>query len=361
VSVLKFVRCRHCGMPHEADTERCPQTGELLPAAVKLAERRAALAQLEGKLVEGRYRVIEEIGEGGMGRVYRARNEVLENEVALKVLHDTLQGDSTARRRFEREGFVGGALSHPNLVRLFDGGVLPDGRPYLVMELLKGESLTERLARERFMAVSDAVFVTELVLRGLAATHDMAIVHRDVKPDNIFVTDTLAGIDSVKLIDFSVSKFVEEATRVSYDGEVLGTAAYLAPEQAMGQRDLDHRVDIWAIGVVLYEMLTGNTPFLQGSLIETVTQILHHEPPPPSYVRPEVHPQIDEIVLRAIRKNRIERWPTALEMIDALKEAGTHDTWRPDVMQVESSELEPLSDSGVDAPSTDSLDDTLPQ
>ncbi|MCB9594427.1 MAG: serine/threonine protein kinase [Sandaracinaceae bacterium] len=358
MSLQQFVRCTFCGMPHEAALERCPITGDELPAARRLAERRARMTQLEGKLVDGKYRLHELIGEGGMGLVYRAVNELLENEVAIKVLHDSLQEDSAARRRFEREGFVGGALSHPNLVRTYDGGLLPDGRPFLVMELLKGEALTERLEREGPMTVPDTVFVAEHVLRGLAATHDQAIVHRDVKPDNIFLRNQLAGIDSVKLIDFSVSKFVEEATRVSVDGEVLGTAAYLSPEQAMGQRNLDHRVDIWAVGVVLYEMLTGEPPFLEDNLIDTVTAILHRDPPAPSRYRPDVHPGLDAIILRALDKNRLERWPTALSMIEALRDAGGSDTWRPmedpDFTTAER-EMPPVLDE------PESLDDTLPR
>ena len=357
MTFLKFVRCRHCGMPHEATAERCPTTGGFLTAVKRLQEREARIAALEGKLIEGKYRVIELIGEGGMGRVYRAQNQVLENEVALKVLHDTLQEDTAARRRFEREGFVGGALSHPNLVQLYDGGVLPDGRPFLVMELLKGEPLTHRLEREVTLSIADAIFVAEHVLRGLAATHEMAIVHRDVKPDNIFLREELIGIDSVKLIDFSVSKFVEEATRVSIDGEVLGTAAYLAPEQAMGQRDLDHRVDIWALGVVLYEMLVGVPPFLEDSLLDTVTAIVHRTPPLPSEARFDIHPSLDALVMRALSKDKHERWPGAMEMIEALRSVGGSDTWRPP--------HEPEFDSVEQthpafAPEADSLDETLP-
>ncbi|MCA9609137.1 MAG: serine/threonine protein kinase, partial [Myxococcales bacterium] len=255
-------------------------------------------------------------------------------------------------------GFVGGALSHPNLVRTYDGGLLPDGRPFLVMELLKGESLTARLRREKQLSVAAAVFVAEHVLRGLAATHDQAIVHRDVKPDNIFLRDELAGIDSVKLIDFSVSKFVEEATRVSVDGEVLGTAAYLAPEQAMGQRNLDHRIDIWAVGVVLYEMLVGETPFLEDNLIDTVTAILHREAFPVSRVRPEVHPAVDTVIATALAKNRMERYPTALAMIDALREAMVSDTWRP-LEDPELTTAEHEMPNLIEEP--DSLDDTLPR
>lgn len=349
-------------MPHEATAERCPSTGEVLTAAKRLHEREARMAALEGKLVEGKYRVIEMIGEGGMGRVYRAKNQVLENEVALKVLHDTLQGDTAARRRFEREGFVGGALSHPNLVQLYDGGVLPDGRPFLVMELLKGEPLTDRLEREVTMSIADSIFVAEHVLRGLAATHEMAIVHRDVKPDNIFLRRELAGIDSVKLIDFSVSKFVEEATRVSIDGEVLGTAAYLAPEQAMGRRNLDHRVDIWALGVVLYEMLAGVPPFLEDSLIDTVTAIVHREPLRPSEIRPDIHPSLDELVMRALSKEREGRWPGAMQMIEALRDVGGSDTWRPPFEPEFDSvdETNPEIDKPDYVVETDSLDETLP-
>lgn len=357
MSLQQFVRCTFCGLPHEATLEYCPVTGEEMPAARRFAERRARMAQIEGKLVDGKYRVHELIGEGGMGVVHRAVNEALDTEVAIKILHDSLQADSAARRRFEREGFVGGALSHPNLVRTYDGGLLPDGRPFLVMELLRGEPLTQRITREKQLLVADAVFVAELVLRGLAATHDQAIVHRDVKPDNIFLRPELAGIDSVKLIDFSVSKFVEDVTRVSVDGEVLGTAAYLAPEQAMGQRDLDHRVDIWAVGVVLYEMLVGAPPFLEDTLIDTVTAILHREPPLPSRVRPDVHPALDGAVMRAIAKSRHERWPTALAMIAALREAGGSDTWRP-VEDLELSTAEQDMPSLTEEP--DSLDDTLP-
>ncbi|KAB2963049.1 MAG: serine/threonine protein kinase, partial [Thermoanaerobaculia bacterium] len=231
----------------------------------------------------GPYEIVALVGAGGMGEVYRARDTRLGRDVAIKVLPAAVAADPERLRRFEREARSTAALSHPNVLAIHDVG-LHEGVPYLVEELLEGESLAERLVRGP-LPVPEAVRVGVEIARGLAAAHGKEIVHRDLKPGNVFLT----ADGTVKLLDFGLAKLVAraaspatiaEATTAAPStelGVLLGTASYMAPEQARGQA-VDPRADVFAFGVVLYEMLAGRRPFQGATTTETLAAILRDEP-----------------------------------------------------------------------------------
>lgn len=262
--------CPECGSVNPVQITRCLVCDDPLPKEIE-------------DLIDGRYRTLKELGRGANGVVFAAFDVALRRQVALKFLAPQLVKKPRAVKRFQREASALASIRSDHVAQVFSFGI-EKGAMFFAMELVLGRSckkiIEQQTANDEWIPVHRALVILIEMSRGLSAVHSAGIVHRDVKPDNIFLRDELAGIDSVKLIDFSVSKFVEEATRVSVDGEVLGTAAYLAPEQAMGQRNLDHRIDIWAVGIVLYEMLVGEPPFLEDNLIDTVTAILHREVPP---------------------------------------------------------------------------------
>lgn len=305
-------RCAHCGLAHERAHAVCPFTGR--PMA---DDAGSAGDGLVGAIIDGRYRVEAVIGRGGMGVVYRATNLRVDKPVAIKVL--TSGSGPTAASRFSREARAAARVVHENVVGIYDVGVLADGAPYIALELLEGESLEARIAREGALDPAQAVNLVSQLLSGLEAVHESGAIHRDVKPANVFLARTSEG-ETVKLLDFGLSRSDEE-TRLTQPGEVLGTPSYLSPEQARGLPDLDARVDVWAAGVVFYEMLTARPPFDGGSLVETVTRLLTVDAPAPSSVRPDLPRQLDAVVALALEKERERRFATAAAMRVALARA----------------------------------------
>ena len=286
----------------------------------------------------GPYRVLEKLGEGGMGEVYRARDARLGRDVAIKVLPAEFatdpdpsagSGSSRARsrddrlRRFEQEARAASALNHPNILVVHDIGS-HDGAPYLVEELLEGESLRDRL-RAGALPVRTAVDLAVQMAHGLAAAHEKGIVHRDLKPENLFVTRD----GHVKILDFGLAKLVERppgpagaadaSTRADQTraGMVLGTVGYMAPEQARGQA-VDHRADIFALGCVLYEMLSGKRAFAGATAADTLTAILSKDPAPLSGVGVSLPAGLQGIVRRSLEKRPEDRFSSAHDLALAL-------------------------------------------
>ena len=231
----------------------------------------------------GRYEIRSKIGEGGMGEVYRARDEKLNRDVAIKVLPSDLSENAERLHRFEQEAQAAGALNHPNILAVYDVGV-HERAPYVVSELLEGETLRE-LLDERQPATRKSIDYALQLAHGLGAAHEKGIVHRDIKPDNIFIT----GDERVKILDFGLAKLAQPTAeglaqteiatrRVRTDpGTVMGTVGYMSPEQVRGQA-VDHRTDIFSFGAVLYEMLSRRRAFRGDSAIETLNAILKEEP-----------------------------------------------------------------------------------
>ncbi|HSO24901.1 MAG TPA: serine/threonine-protein kinase, partial [Chondromyces sp.] len=271
----------------------------------------------------GRYEIVARIGAGGMGEVYRARDTRLGREVAIKVLPSEFAEDPDRLRRFEREARATAALSHPNILAVHDVGT-HDGAPYLVEELLQGESLQDRLASGS-LAHGEALRIAGEIAKGLAAAHDKGIVHRDLKPGNVFLTRG----GTVKVLDFGLAKLLPavastEAETVSRSadattalGGVLGTLAYMAPEQARG-RPVDQRADVFAFGVVLYEMLTGERPFRGATGTDVVAAILKDEP---AALPAAVPPPVAAVVARCLAKDPDLRYQSAGEIRAALEAA----------------------------------------
>ena len=270
---------------------------------------------LNGRILDGRYQLGSLLGVGGMASVYLATDRVLERQVAVKVLSPPYAQDPVFVERFGREARAAAQLSHPNIVAVFDSGTDAD-QPYLVMEYVPGESLAQLLHRQGRLAPRRAVELAIQVCAALAAAHAQGLVHRDVKPANVLV-----GPDGqVKVTDFGIVK-AAAATTLTGTGTVLGTAAYLSPEQAQGH-PVDARSDLYGLGCVLYELLCGTPPFGSGadrSAVAIATRHLSEPPEPPSARNPQVDPALDQVVLTALAKDPAQRYQGAVELQHALQ------------------------------------------
>jgi eukaryotic-like serine/threonine-protein kinase len=271
---------------------------------------------LEGRILDGRYRLGSLLGVGGMARVYLASDRVLERPVAVKVLSPPYAQDPVFVERFRREARSAARLSHPNIVAVFDSGADAD-QHYLVMEYVPGQSLAELLASRGRLAPRWAAGLGAEVCAALAAAHTQGLVHRDVKPANVLVGDD----GRVKVADFGIVKAAATAT-LTGTGTVLGTAAYLSPEQAQGG-PVDARSDLYSLGCVLYELLCGRPPFgsgADGSPVAVATRHLHQPAEPPSARNPLVDASLDAVVLTALAKEPAQRYQSAIDMQDALEQ-----------------------------------------
>ncbi len=261
-----------------------------------------------------------------MGQVFEAIHTGLNRRVAIKVLHKNASKKNGLVERLEREAKASAAVGHVNIVAVTDFGV-HDDMPFMVMEYLEGESLLDRLERAKRLQVEDAAFVIGQILSALSAAHAAGIVHRDLKPENVLLVKRGDQHDLVKLLDFGISKVMNESTPgrpLTREGMVVGTPFYMAPEQAMARADVDGGADIYSAGVMLYEMLTGRLPFDAASESEVLMKICRREeePPWPSELDSSLPPELDSIVVRALAFNRADRYPTAGQMLDALRPFG---------------------------------------
>jgi eukaryotic-like serine/threonine-protein kinase len=274
-----------------------------------------------GRVIGDKYGVTGLIGEGGMGAVYEAEHLAIGRLVAVKVLHPRHAQKRDASTRLHHEARVAGTIGHPNICEIYDIGRLDDGSPYLVMERLHGESLAERIQREGWVRHSDLSEIMVQVLSALVVAHEKGIVHRDLKPDNIFLSQRAGMPPIAKLLDFGISKadhIEDTAIGLTKTGMVMGTPYYMAPEQARGDRTLDHRVDLWAVGVVLYEALSGRRPFVARNYNALLVQILTSKHRPLKEIKPEVPGGLCEIVDKALSKMREDRYQTAREFQEQL-------------------------------------------
>jgi eukaryotic-like serine/threonine-protein kinase len=257
---------------------------------------------VDGRCLVGRYRVGALLAAGGMGEVWAARDLLLDRPVAVKVLGGALAGDGRSAERLRREARAAGRLDHPNIARVLDLGE-QDGRPYLVMELLEGESLAARIDRAGPMAPAEAARVVAAVADALQAAHAAGVVHRDVKPGNVFLTS--AG--EVKVLDFGIASAAGEPDLTT--GDLLGTAAYLAPERALG-RPATPAADLYSLGVVLYELLAGRRPFQGGSDVELAMAQVNARPAPLALVAPATPPALAAACEHALAKDPAARPPS---------------------------------------------------
>jgi serine/threonine protein kinase len=276
---------------------------------------------LVGTLVADKYRILRKLGQGGMGSVYLAEHVVIEKRIALKVLAPQLALRDELVARFLLEARSASRVGHENIIDISDFGQSSDGLVYIAMELLDGRNLGDVVRGQPAMAWKDARDIILQICRGLAAAHDKGIVHRDMKPENIFLVEHLGQPGFVKILDFGIAKVIGAANvpRLTRTGMIIGTPEYMSPEQAQGQ-DCDHRADIYAVGCIMYHLITGQPPFVAESFMAVLTKHIMETPVPPSVRRadPVVTPEMDALVLKALEKNRDQRWQTMGELLEAV-------------------------------------------
>ena len=314
-------QCPTCQNEYKDQLLYCPFDGEHL--LVKPEEDR-----LIGSILDNKYRIDEKIGQGGMGKVYRATHIHMDTVVAVKVLHAELASDHIALERFRREARAAAQLHHPNVVAVTDFGVtLDNSTAYLVMEFLEGADLRETIKQKKRMEYEDTFFILQQVCSALEEAHAKGIVHRDLKPDNIWLVKGNDQIEQVKVLDFGIAKLktTTDMIKLTQQGIIVGTPHYMSPEQCRGE-ELDARSDIYSLGVIVYEMLTGQVPFQAPTPVGVVIKHASERPHPLHYLRAEIPWQIEEIVLRSLEKKREDRQGSALELAhefeNAISDAG---------------------------------------
>ncbi len=277
-----------------------------------------------GRVIADKYVIEALLGEGAMGRVYRAVQRPLDKLVALKVLHAALGFDSLAQGRFLREAKAASRIDHPNSVQVFDFGTLPEGVPFLVMEYLRGSDLAHRLQADERLSPALTVDLMSQVLSALSVAHDAGVVHRDLKPENILLVGGRAGddegVETVKVADFGIAKLLEGGEKLTTTGLVAGTPAYMSPENGEG-KPLDARSDLYACGVILYEMVTGHRPFFADNALAVVIKHITEKPVPPSRWVADLLPALEAVILRAMEKRPDDRFPDARSMRTALRQS----------------------------------------
>jgi len=280
-------------------------------------------ARTTGAVLSGRYRLTRKLGEGGMGEVYEAEPLNGGAHVALKVLRGEYFADMQVRSRFIDEAQTCMRLVHPNIVRVVECAQTDDGLPYLVMELLEGVPLGAYMRGGARVPVAQAAPILHALLAGLAMAHANGVVHRDLKPDNVFLTRDPGGRFVVKVLDFGIAKVMDAAGGMgnrTHTGMLLGTPAYMSPEQARNARDVDQRADLWSAGVLFYEMLTGQVAFPAPTEFARLAALLTVEPQPVEQVDPGLSP-LGPFLRRALQKDRDQRFSSAVEMSRSLAAA----------------------------------------
>jgi serine/threonine protein kinase len=270
------------------------------------------MASVIGTVLSGRYRLESKLGSGGMSTVYLAVDETLDRPVAIKLLHAEISDQPDQLERFRREARSAARLSHPNLVGVIDAGE-DEGRPYIVFEYVEGETLKRRISDQGQLPVDEAVAYAIEIGRGLAAAHERRLVHRDVKPQNVLIDSD----GRAKVTDFGIARSLE-AKGMTATGRVLGTTDYVSPEQAMGE-DVDERSDVYSLGVVLYEMLTGEVPYEAETQVGVAMKHVHEEMPDVLERRPDVSAAVASVLDRATAKDQDERYDSVAEMVRDLE------------------------------------------
>ena len=312
--------------PRTVLPKRCPKCGERFPADFRVCPRDAVELEVivgrvndpyVGSTLANSYRIDAIIADGGMGRVYEAHHTRLPGRpLAVKILHRNLAGDTEVVSRFRREAEIADAVDHANVVRIFDVNNTADGVPFIVQELLVGEDLGQRLEREGRLSIADTVHILKQVCDVLAAVHARGVIHRDLKPNNLFlVGDPLRP--TVKLIDFGIARLKgPEDAKATQTGVVMGTPAFMAPEQARGER-VDVRADIYAVGAIAYCCATGRAPYDLDDAAAALHAVLMVEPPRPRAIAPDLPEDFEMVLQRAMARDREERYPTLAALGEA--------------------------------------------
>jgi len=315
--------CARCQRELGPDERVCTQCGNTLEVQMEAVPTPAPEADTGiGRTIGGKYRIDALLGRGGMGRVYRATDVGLDRPVAVKMLDSALLADPTMAKRFQREARAATRLRHPNSVAVMDFGQTDDGQMYLVMELVGGRSLTRLIADEFPVAHERVVRIGAQILAALSEAHAHGVLHCDLKPENVMVESRRDEADAVKVLDFGVAKIAEGGpalSRLTQIGSVCGTPGYMSPEQARGET-LDPRTDLYSVGVILYELVTGKLPFDAETPIGLITRALTERPPRPSVRRPDVRVPIalEALIMRTLSTDRDDRPASAEEFRESL-------------------------------------------
>jgi serine/threonine-protein kinase len=302
--------CPSCGTTYPADYAVCPR--DATPLAAEGAED-----PLIGTIVADTYEVVRKIGEGGMGRVYEAKHVRLGKKVALKVMHRMFADDREAVARFRREATAAAAIPSPFVAAVLDVNATRDGQPFLVYELLEGKDLESVIETEGRLPVARAVKIARQVAQALGAAHDTGVVHRDLKPENIMLVRGPDGGELAKVLDFGIAKVLNE-DKLTRTGALLGTPAYMAPEQARGGQEVDHRCDVYALGAILYRALTGRPAFSGEDAGKTLTSVIWDEPQRPKTLRKDLPEELELVVQRAMAKDPDARFSSMAQLDVAL-------------------------------------------
>jgi eukaryotic-like serine/threonine-protein kinase len=303
---MEINQCPRCKTRFRGEIKVCPVDGENLD---RLQD------PLLGRTIAGRYLIEDKIGGGGMGVVYRASHQVIGRDVAIKFLHERYMRDATSRKRFLGEARAANQINHENIIDITDFGETEDGLVYLVMEYLNGRSLDQEIS-QRPLATARALRIAIQIASGLARAHELDVIHRDVKPANVFLIRKRGDNDMVKLLDFGVARF-ERELRITDKGTLLGTAEYIAPEQ-LRNGEVGPQTDLYALGCVLFEMLVGDTPF-SGNMTEVLVKQMRDAPPTPSSKNPAVPKGLDALVLKMLSKEPERRHRDAYHLVEELR------------------------------------------
>ena len=308
-----------------SDSDRfCPACGTVQPSPA--AQARGAQDAMVGRTVAGKYQILSLLGVGGMGRVYKSRHLILDKIVVIKLLHEHFRDHPKLVKRFQREARAASRLSHPNSIQVLDFGQDRDRNLYMAMEYVEGQDVAMILHGHKPIPEERIIRIASQICAALADAHNQNIVHRDLKPENIMVSDSPGQKDFVKVLDFGIAKLLdldETATQaLTQAGSVCGTPEYMSPEQARGH-ELDGRSDIFALGVMLYQMATGDLPFAADTPMAVVAKNLFAEPEPPSRRAPPgaISPALEAVILKAMEKDREQRFQSATELAEALEAA----------------------------------------
>ncbi len=333
--------CPRCGRLYPTEAGFCPEDGQQLTTLSMAPIEPSASDSRLGILLLGRYQVRRVVADGGMGRVYEAFDVKSDRNVAVKLLHSEVAKDNVAVERFKREYDVSQLLPHEHIVEVYDFQPTPDGSYALVMEFLYGEELRNTIKREKSLPPARVVRMLSQLATGLDGAHSRHLVHRDLKPDNIFLCQTRDG-DNVKILDFgSVKDKTENAKKLTVIGTTIGSPFYMAPEQAQGLDTLDQRADVWALAAIAYECLTGEVPFKGNNGPAILLEILTKNPMPPTEViggdRFPITRELDAVMARAFQKNPAHRIRSVGELADQVGHAfgltDSHKVWATQTQQ----------------------------